>query len=107
MAKKKTDNFTEVDTTALGEEPTFTSMEVAHDPVEANPTEDLCKEILDAVKGQEPVCLTPVLEAIDKLATAICDIKPVPEEGFFNPQKLLDKEEYQELCGHCEYRREG
>ena len=63
--------------------------------------------IVEALGAIEPVCLTPVLEAIDNLATAISDIKAVPEEGFFNPQKLLDKEEYQELCGHCEYRRDG
>jgi len=92
-------------------EPTFTTREIPPvveiEEVEIDPTEVLCKEILDAVKGQEPVCLTPVLEAIDKLAAAIDGIKPEIDEGFFNPQKLLDRAEYQELCGHCEYRRDG
>ena len=57
--------------------------------------------IVEALGAIEPVSLDPVLEAIDKLAAAIDGIKPEIDEGFFNPQKLLDRAEYQELCGHC------
>ena len=66
-------------------------------------TDELLREILDVLGKQEPVSLEPVLKAIEGLA-----IEPIEtEDGFVrtNPREALTAEEFDTMCGHCEYRR--